>query len=160
MPPGTRFWERMQPLGALRCRILACLGADNPKLPTFFDPTPDQPLHECLHQHLLKLYDKCAADPESRRIVAAGLLSFGELARADEILSQLPREPMVIDHGAGWCSLIAYSVVATLLPIPEEHGDPRRWIQGSSNAAAVVQWLDTHRSRLRCDSNVEGFVLG
>lgn len=159
MPRITPFWERMRPLGDLRCRILACLGADNRKLPAFFDPPPDRPIEESLHRHLLKLHEAFAADPDSRRIVAAGLLSFGELARAGEILSQFPREPVVLDHGAGWCPLVAYSTVARLLPLPEEHRDPKRWIQGSADAGALWQWLQSHYDRLRWDSTTERFVF-
>lgn len=159
MLPSTPFWIRMRPLGALRCRILACLGADNPRLPAFFDPPEDRPVNECLHRHLLKLHETFAADPDSLRIVAAGLLSFGDLARADEVLSQFPREPVVTDHGAGWCPLVAYSTLARLLPLPEEHRDPRHWIHGSANATALLQWFQAHRNRLRWDSSAEQFVL-
>jgi hypothetical protein len=153
------FWARMQPLGARRCRILACLGADNPKLPAFFDPPRDRPVHEYLHRHLLDLHEKWGDDPDSRRIVAAGLLSFGELTRADEILSRFPPKAIVLDHGAGWCPMVAYTTVAALLPLPEQYRDASRWIEGSADATAVVAWFHTHRDRLRWDSKAEHFVL-
>jgi len=155
---STPFWTRMRPLGNLRCRILACLGADDPKLPAFFDPPPDMPAGEALHRHLLELHDAFGADPDSLRIVAAGLLSFGELDRAGEILSRFPREPITLDHGAGWCGLIAYSAVAELLPLPAELGDVRRWTQESDAAGDVVQWLASNHNRLAWDAAGERFV--
>ena len=148
----------MRALGNLRCRILSCLGADNPKLPAFFDPPPDEPVADALHRHLLELHGAFADDPESRRIVAAGLLSFGELARAGEILSRFPPEPVVTDHGAGWCPLIAYSAVAELLPLPEELRDARRWTQESACARQLVEWFASNHTRLAWDSGSEHFV--
>lgn len=149
----------MQPLGALRCRILACIGAENPKLATFFDPPSDRTLDESLRQHLLKLHKMFADDPLSRIFVAAGLLSFGDLACADEILECLPRAPIVTDHGAGWCPLVPYQTLAALLPIPEQHRNVRLWVEGSADAAAVAQWLIENRDQLHWDATIERFTL-
>jgi hypothetical protein len=149
----------MRPLGNLRCRILACLGADNPKLPAFFDPPQNGPMLESLHRHLLKLQQEFAADPDSRRIVAAGLLSLGELARADEILSRFPLHPVAMDHGAGWCPLVAYSAVSELLPLPEELRDARGWVEGSATASGLMQWFHSNYNRLCWDSGSGRFVL-
>jgi hypothetical protein len=149
----------MQPLGTLRLRLLACLQADNPRLATFFDPPADRPIFECLHEHLGKLYEKFSDDPYSRIFVAAGMLTFGDLPRADDILNYLPRSPVVIDHGAGWCALVACETVAAVLPIPPEHRNVRAWIQGSAEASAVTQWLNENRSRLLWNPSTERFKL-
>jgi hypothetical protein len=149
----------MKSLGVLRCRILACLGADDPKLPAFFDPPCDRPLYKSVYRHLLDLYENWGDDPESRRIVAAGLLSFGDLTRVDEILGQFPHKAIVLDHGAGWCPLVAYSTVAALLPLPDQYRDASRWIEGSADAAGVVAWFRMNQDRLRWDSKAEVFVL-
>jgi len=149
----------MQPLGTLRMRLLACLQADNPKLATFFDPPADCPVFECLREHWARLYKKFSDDPYSRIFVAAGLLTFGDLRYVDDILNNLPRNPVVIDHGAGWCALVPYETVAAVLPIPKEHRNVRGWIQGSADASAVAQWLNENRSRLLWDSSSERFGL-
>ncbi|HUA61712.1 MAG TPA: hypothetical protein VML19_23355 [Verrucomicrobiae bacterium] len=159
MPPSAPFRARLQQLGNLRCRILACLGADNPRLPAFFDPPEDQPVSDCLHRHLLKLHEAFAGDADSQRIVAAGLLSFGELSRVHEILHLFPAEPTVMDHGAGWCPLIAYSAVSELLPLPKELQDVRRWLQGSTEATHLLQWLQLNYERLSWDGEKKRFTL-
>ena len=153
------FWARMQSLGTLRCRILSCLGADNPKLAAFFDPPEDRPLADSLQHHLLNLHQAFTYDPESQRIVAAGLLTFGELERAEEILSVFPREPIRMDHGAGWCPLVAYSTVAALLPLPRDNQRAVRWVDGSPEALAVSRWFRAHKDQLRWDESLGKFIL-
>lgn len=153
------FWIRMQPVGTLRLRLLACLQADNPTLATFFDPPADRPILECLHEHWGKLYEKFSDDPYSRIFVAAGLLTFGDLRCVDDILNYLPSSPVVLDHGAGWCALVPYETVAAVLPIPQEQRNVRAWVQGSATASALGQWLNENRSRLQWDSSTERFEL-
>jgi hypothetical protein len=153
------FWIRTQSLGTLRLRLLACLQADDPRVDTFFDPPADRPVLDCLREHWARLYEKFADDPYSQIFVAAGLLTFGDLRCADDILNYLPRTPVVIDHGAGWCALVPYETVAAVLPIPKEHRNVRAWVQGSADASAVAQWLNENRSRLLWDSSREQFGL-
>jgi len=149
----------MHPLGTLRCRILVCMGADNPRSAAFFDPPADQSISKCLYQHLLRLHQTFADDPYSRIFVAAGLLSFGNLAVANEILHYLPRSPIVMDQAAGWCPLVPYEALATLLPVPEQYRNVKRWIEGSAESAAVERWLVEQGERLRWDPAAERFVL-
>jgi hypothetical protein len=80
-------------------------------------------------------------------------------APADEILRYLPRAQIVTDHGAGWCPLVPYQTLATVLPIPEQHRNVRLWIEGSSAAAEVAQWLIENRNRLHWDVTAERFML-
>jgi hypothetical protein len=148
----------MRPLGNLRCRILLCLGADNPSRPAFFDPPIAQPIHDGLHRHLLQLHELFSTDSNARRLVATGLLTFGELQRANEILGRFPPTPIITDHGAGWCALIAYRTVAALLPVPSEVRDAAQWFEGSRAAAAVRQWFTEHREQLHWDETGEHFV--
>jgi hypothetical protein len=152
------YWERLRPLGELRCRVLACLMADNPRLPTHFDPPADAPLAEALLEHLSKLLDAFADDTPTRRLLAAGLLTYGRLDMAEVILSELPAAPVVTDHGAGWCALLPSGVVSELLPLPEALHDPRRWVEGSTAAADLRTWFEQHRGRLQWDAAAERFV--
>lgn len=152
------YWERMHPLGDLRCRILACMFADNPKVPAYFNPATDVPLKVALQQHLHRLLSEFGSDTESRLIFAAGLLTFGRLTMADVILQQLPDERIVLDHGAGWCRVLPYRVVATLLPVPEELSDPAQWIEGTPQAHALRSWFAGHKGHWRWDDTTERFV--
>src|SRR5262245_57819154 len=111
MGDARDYWERLRPLGELRCRVLACLMADNPRLPTHVDPPAGAPLADALQAHLTKLFADSGDDAAVRRIVAAGLLTFGRLDMAGVILRELPAAPVVTDHGAGWCALLPYRVV-------------------------------------------------
>jgi len=147
----------MRPLGATRCRVLSCLGADNPKLATFFNPTPERSIEEALQTYLATLHDT-VKDPYVTRIAAAGLLTFGELSYTEEILLQLPQAPIQLDHGAGWCPLLPYSIVAELLPLPGEFADSRKWTAGSSLETALLQWFRSHREHLVWDPLLSRFV--
>lgn len=155
---GDEFWKRMRPLGNLRCRILLCLGADNPLLSAYFDPLTEQPIHAGLHRHLLRLYVVFGNDLVSRRIVAAGLLTFGELQRVSEILGCFPTTAVATDQGAGWCAMIAYRTVAALLPWPSDLKDAGQWVEGSEVAVAVRRWFAEHRDELHWDARGEHFV--
>ncbi|HTS27322.1 MAG TPA: hypothetical protein VMH81_15705 [Bryobacteraceae bacterium] len=157
MPANASFWSRMRPLGGMRCRVLSCLGADNPKLASFFDPPPGSALEEELRSYLERLHE-AEEDPTVRRIAAAGLLTLGELRYADEIIRGLPQTPIRLDHGAGWCPLLPYSLAAELLPLPEALTNAKTWIAGTAIEADLMRWFEAHRERLVWDPAAERFV--
>jgi hypothetical protein len=164
-PGGSRpasdfdaYWQRLRPLGELRCRVLACMSAHNPRVPAYFDPPATRPLHDALRNHLQQLYSRYESDSVARLFPAAGLLTFGQLEMAEVVLQSLPAEAVRLDHGAGWCRLLPYRVVADLLPLPEELRDPVQWVEGTPQAEALRSWFARQRDRLRWDPDAERFI--
>src|SRR4051812_11883777 len=100
-PGGTAqdYWARVRSLGELRCRVLACMSADNPRVPAYFDPATPGRLQDALLGHLETIYSASATEPVTRLITAAGLLTLGRLEAAEAILSHLPPERLTLDHG-------------------------------------------------------------
>ena len=45
--PRRTYWQRMRPLGDLRCRVLACMSADDPRVPAYFNPPADARVAVC-----------------------------------------------------------------------------------------------------------------
>jgi hypothetical protein len=158
-----QYGRKMRPLGMSRCKVIKCTLSDNPKLIHYFDPPEEVNLAEALHDHLLELWgnyqlnleeDKCGCS-----IVAAGLLTYGELERIDYILEHAPHQRVVLDHGCGFCSILAVQIVASLLPLPKNLEDYSLWIKGSKEIEQVTQWFDRHRSCLSWDTASQKFVL-
>jgi hypothetical protein len=147
------YYERMRPLGELRCRVINCTGSNMPKSKFYFDPSPSIDVEEALHRHLLQLWESCL--PEERvnefngmAVIAAGLLTFGDLSRLNYILEHVPPHRIELDHGCGYCNVLAVRIVARLLPLPKELPLCSLWIQGSQEVEEVKQWIHEHRSRL------------
>jgi hypothetical protein len=159
----NQYGEKMRPLGMLRCKVIRCTASDNPKFGHYFDPPEEVDLAEALYAHLLALWEDCQYPPEGNgigsSIIAAGLLTYGELDRIDYILEHVPRQRVVLDHGCGFCSILAVQTVASLLPLPKKLMDYYLWIQGSTEVEQVKQWLDSHRSCLSWDAMTQRFVL-
>jgi hypothetical protein len=164
----AQYQQRMLPvLGVWRCRVINCLGFDNPQLGHYFNPPPEADLAAAFRAHLQQLWAEYwpgASDNEpisiGMAIIAAGLLTYGELPRVDYILNHVPPERIVLDHGCGWCALLAYRITAQLLPLPEEFTEYSSWTQGSPEVAQVKQWLQEHRSRLVWYPEHNRFILG
>jgi hypothetical protein len=159
----NQYGEKMRSLGMLRCKVIICTASDNPKFSHYFDPPEEVDLAEALYAHLLALWEDCQYPPEENgigsSIIAAGLLTYGELDRIDYILEHVPRQRVVLDHGCGFCSILAVQTVASLLPLPKNLMDYYLWIQGSTEVEQVKQWLDSHRSCLSWDAMTQRFVL-
>jgi hypothetical protein len=120
--------ERMEPLGFHRNGVLYCLDAGNPNPRfgplTYFNPPPGTSLAEALQDHLEHLFVEAAKYKgpgaiSAQLIPAAGLLTFGRLDMAEFIISNLPFERIVTDHGAGKFFTLPYAIAGVLLPMPE-----------------------------------------
>jgi hypothetical protein len=149
----------MRALGQLRCRVLACMFADNPRTLTHFDPPRSADLGEALRTHLQKWFSATEVSDDARLIIAAGLLTFGSLEAAGFILERLPTEQVTLDHGAGWCSLLPYEAAAALLPIPQAIRNSRKWVEGTPEAQELRRWFAANRSLLAWDPAREVFRI-
>jgi hypothetical protein len=90
-------------------------------------------------------------DPLSISIYAAGRLLYGELSAADVIIENLPAQPIILDHGAGYCKFTPLKVLRAALPLPEELKDVNTWLSGSQVQADLRAWLNEHRDELKWD---------
>lgn len=150
-----QYWERLEPLGELRCRVLACMNADTGW--NYFNPPESADLNDELLRFLEGKWEQWlheARGPQfnATAVVAAGLLTFGRLEMADYIVANLPPERIKLDHGCGWCNAVAPRIAASLLPLPDRLRAYMEWYEGSALADEVRSWLAANRSRLRWDA--------
>lgn len=146
--------ERLAPLGRQRLRISSCLGGDTPGLPQYFDPRPGEDLFAAFRAFIERMAGKSpsATDALTRSLIGAGRLLTGDLSGAGEIVDHLPAQPYARDHGAGYCLVAPVQSLEAALPaLPRELQDTSCWVAGSTEQAALRQWLELHRSVLVWD---------
>jgi hypothetical protein len=160
--------NRVEPLGYRRRCVLACLSAQNPKKPCYFNPPPDAPLHDALRDHLERLFVRFSSEEVARPydvlIFAAGLMTYGRLDMAEFIISNLLSKPFFTDHGAGRCVTLPYAFASALLPLPADLRNLAsihavEWVAGTPAGNAVQDWFAANKHRLVWDAASERFVL-
>jgi hypothetical protein len=154
----------MRSLGELRCQVIACTVSDIPRFKRYFNPPPEANLTEELHIHLLQLWEHDLPNATGNQyngmaVIAAGILTFGNLSMVDYILANLPPHRIVLDHGCGFCNLLAFRAVARLLPLPKELSNYSLWVKGSSEAKQVKNWVHEYRSHLIWNPKNEQFIV-
>jgi hypothetical protein len=169
LDPLEEYRQRIQPLGYMRCRILSCTLGGSPRSSYYFNPTPDSDLVTEFFNYLQNLWKnyqtgKIKEADQSEKyigscIVAAGLLTFGDLKMADYILSNLPSRRIELDHSCGYCLVIAVRVTAYLLPIPKEMPNSSLWIENSVEADQIRTWFHTYRDRFIWDVEAGKFTF-
>ena len=157
-----QFWEDLKPLGEFRWRVLACVGSFDRGLRQHFHPSEPSALPESLRLYLDAVWAReqpTATGPQFNglAVVAAGLLTYGRLEMADYVLANMPPHPIELDHGCGWCNVLAFRIAATLLPLPAHLRAYMEWFEGSPTAGEVRSWFTSHRARLRWNNDVEKF---
>jgi hypothetical protein len=142
---------RLSHLGPQRLRLLECLGGNDPRAAGYFAPAPDVDVFGAFRQYVESLSLRWAAerDPLTVSLLAAARLMTGDLAAAGVIVDHLPAEPAKLDHGAGICVVVPLYTLRTVLPLPHDLSDTRRWVAGSAEQAALRRWLSQRGSDLR-----------
>lgn len=160
---GRRYWKRLLPLGELRCRVLACLFANEPSSPCHFDPSMDADLRQECRRHFERLLEdsRLTLTREQRdteiALVTAGLLTYGQIDRANDLLDNLTPH-FETDHGCGWCVLLPMVIFCTVLPLSEDICECS-FAGGNMDIVAARRWLDANRPYLVWDDTGEKFVL-
>ena len=159
-----RFWDDLKPLGEFRWCVLACVGSFDRSLRQHFHPSEPSTLPESLRSYLDAYWAReqpSATGPQFNglAIVAAGLLTFGRLEMADYILANMPPHRIKLDHGCGWCNVLAFRIAAALLPLPDELRAYMEWFEGSATADEVRSWYASHRAELRWNDAAERIEL-
>jgi hypothetical protein len=151
--PATDRNERLALLGRERLRISSCLGGDVPRLPQYFAPSPDEDVFAAFRVFVdgMARRTQRATDALTRSLIGAGRLLTGELSGADEVIAHLPIEPYAREHGAGYCLAAPAEALAAALPLPPELRDTARWLAGSIQQGALLEWLSRHQRRLIWD---------
>lgn len=144
-------YTRVLPLGFQRLRVLDCLSGDSPWAPGYFDPPADSDIFKAFADHVAELSQLWGTetDPLTASLLAAARLLTGDLAAADAIVENLPAEPFKLAYGARFCPLAPLRALSAVLPLPANLEDTRRWVEGSSEQAALRIWLAEHRDKLR-----------
>lgn len=146
-----RIAERIDPLGYLRLRTLNCTAGWNPKAFGYFNPPEDINVFTAYHNHIARLSTKWRDDDYPGGLLPAMRLLSGDLSAAEQILDGLPSEPYEVDHGAGYCLVLAQRAMAHILPLSEtlKERPVQTWLAGSQAQADVRAWLKEHRDKLR-----------
>lgn len=155
-----QYWQRMAPLGPLRCQVLSCTSFGYPRAVSAFDPPPAADLRAAFDRHMTALWQRWLPQADGPQfnglaVVAAGLLLGGRLAMVNYILDQLPAT--VVRHG--YCNTIARQIVVAMLPLPEALRDWAQWTAGSAAAQALHDWLAAHQALLQWQPAADKFVL-
>jgi hypothetical protein len=152
METPTGLPPRLAPLGFPRLRVLDCLGGSSPGSPNSFAVPPEGvSIFGAFRDYVTEQSKQRAneSDPLAVSLLAAGRLLAGELSAADVILDHLPAQGFKLDRSAGACVIAPVYSFKAALPIPETLGDTRRWLQGTSEQAALRAWLAEKRDKLR-----------
>ncbi len=107
-----------------------------------YRPDPAEDPDQALRRHLESLTSE--SDSFTRFVVAAGLLSYGQIDLAEDLLDCLP-------EGRGNVRQLSHALVA-LLPAPA-HLDPLQ------QPEAFRSWLRENRDRLHWDATLGKFLL-
>lgn len=152
---------QLKPLGLQRLRILECLGGNMPGLEGYFKPSSDTDIFTAFHVYVKELSILWAKQSDSMllALLAAARFLCGEVEAAEDILTQLPSQPISLDHGAGYCRVAPFHALSAALPLPQNLANTQHWLQGSEIAVALCEWLDAHRDRLQWDERSGIYTL-
>jgi hypothetical protein len=142
---------KMNPLGLQRLRVLDCIGGNDRLGGGRFDPDSAGSVLDSFRAYVLEAAAKWSEEthPVHLSNIAAARMLIGDLSAADVIVELLPDKPRKLDHGAGRCLVAAVYALRAVLPLPPELTDIERWTAGSSEQAALREWLARHRDELR-----------
>jgi hypothetical protein len=145
--------KRFEPLGYTRRRLLSCLGGDIPSFPHYLKLAPGEDVFSAFRAFVQRMIEVCAPDqsPQARTLIGASRLLIGDVSGADEVLDHLQAEPVRFHKGAGYCDIIPLQAMQVALPLPTSLQDWSRWLEGSSEQAALRAWLGLHRRQLAWD---------
>jgi hypothetical protein len=136
------------PLGYQRLRLLGCLFGDDPRSLNYFEPTPEVDIFEAFRHYVERMSQVWAAESDPLTLFAAARFLTGDLNAAEVILDHLPVEAVKLDHGAGYCLVMAQKVLRASLPLPATLKEINRWLADSAEQAALRIWLAENRDRL------------
>ena len=77
-----------------------------------------------------------------------------------EIVDHLPAKPIKRDHGAGQCLVAAPQTLRAVLPLPPELSDSTRWLAGSDEQRALLNWLSAHEKHLQWQEMSGSYAAG
>lgn len=157
--------ERMQrldtlPVGEFHWRILACLGMEDA-----FNPPQDADTLQEFRVMFEDIWnntpgaDSVTGQFNGLAVVAAGLLICGRLRMIECILRNIPKHKIELDHGCGWCNLVAFRVAAAVLPLPTHLTRYGQWHRGNPMVAEVQAWLEAHRENLSWSPSTQHFNI-
>lgn len=141
--------ELLAPLG-MRLRVLDCLGGNMKGLEGYFEPSQSEDIHTAFHLYVKHLSSTWATQTDEHllALLAAARFMCGEINAAKEILSYLPKAPIRLDHGAGYCFATPFYTLSAALPLPQDLSHAIHWIKGSNTEALLQQWIIDHTSLL------------
>ncbi|WP_299436360.1 hypothetical protein [uncultured Rhodospira sp.] len=143
-------------------RILSCVAPVGPGAQGFA-PEPGDDIFAAYRAYAKQIAERWRADPDldplSRILIAALDLLAGHIDAANEILDELPTAPIKLDHGAGYCLVAPFVVLAAVLPWPDALKNTATWIRGSETEQALRDWLEAHRNRLAWDDEAGTYRL-
>jgi hypothetical protein len=125
------------PLGYQRLRLIGCFFGDNPRSPNYFEPTPVVDIFEAFRHYVERMSRVWAAESDPFALFAAARFLTGDLNAAEVILDHLPVKAVKLDHGAGYCLVIAQNILHTSLPLPADLKDINRWLEDFTEQAAL-----------------------
>jgi len=154
------YFARMASLDMVRGQVLCCTNCDNPKLSHYFNPPEGADLDAAFREHLEMLWTRWLPEETesqfcSTAIVAAGLLSYGDLRMAAYILQHLPNR--VFRNGI--CLQVSRRAFVAILPVPKALRGWSQWIEGSPEAEAVRSWFARHQSDMTWQPSSGTFVV-
>lgn len=154
--------DGLKRLGYQRRRLLSCVAGPRGSVPKFA-PLPDVDVLVAYHLYVAQVMDSLGGyvdDPAGPPLIAALRLLAGDIDAADAIIDALPVEPIVLDHGAGYCLVAPYDALASALPLPEDlKKHPRVWTRGSIAEKRLRDWLAACRERLIWDDVTAAYRL-
>jgi hypothetical protein len=148
-------YDHLEPLGAQRLRLVSCL--DSSRWSIHFEPLPGEDILAAFREWVGKVVRQQgeASGPGSgtwSALIGAARLLTGDLAGADLIVENLPMQPHVLDHGAGYCLVLPMQLLLTAVPLPAPGlQNISRWLAGSAEQAELRTWLRQHHDRLVWD---------
>src|ERR1700742_2545961 len=99
---------RFAPLGWLRMGIIGCLGGDLRLLPQYLPtPEPDADLFALYRAFVQQMIELLHGHGDMYSNLATARLLAGDITAAEDILNNLRADRFKLDHGAGYCIVIA-----------------------------------------------------
>lgn len=141
----------ISPLGVQRLRLLDCLGGNTPQAAGYFDTGDATNVFASFREYTARMCKTWGNEPDamSQSLLATARLLCGEIEAADDILQRLPAVAPKRDHGAGYCAVLPQTALRACVPLPAELSDTSRWLAGSAEQAALRQWFNENRGRLK-----------
>jgi len=143
-----RLQKRVEPLGHLRLCTLDCTFSSS-----YFNPPEGSDIFTAYRDHVARLSSEWRDEDFPDRVLPVMRLLSGDISAAEQVLDRLPPEPHHVDHGSGFCFVLAQRAMAHILPLPESLKEKpgQTWLAGSQAQADVRAWLEEHRDKLRWD---------